>query len=61
MGVIKYIGRKLADSWSEWKRPFDGYRAEYRRCSEGTPEEVYRKLAAWDATLRATRANYNSY
>ncbi|MBI4162504.1 MAG: hypothetical protein HY513_02380 [Candidatus Aenigmarchaeota archaeon] len=32
------------------------YAAAYKRCFEGTPEEVERSLYRWDAVHRATRS-----
>ena len=34
---------------------------EYKRCFEGTPEEVDRKLAAWDWSYRITRDSYHHH
>lgn len=42
MGVIKYIGRLLR----EMRAADEEYARAYRRCFEGTPEEVARRLEA---------------
>lgn len=56
-GVIEYIGRKLA----EMRRIDEEYRAAYRRCFEGTPKEVARKLGTWDYVHEITRPRSQTY
>jgi len=54
MGIIRYIGNWIAEN----RRIDQEYAAAYRRCFEGTPEQVERRLEAWDWAHRTTRPSY---
>ena len=58
MGIIKYIGNWIAEARMEAQRIDQEYAAAYRRCFEGTPEQVERRLEAWDWVHRTTRPSY---
>ncbi len=53
MGLFRYIGNWIAEN----RRVNEEYSRAYRRCFEGSPEQVELRLEAWDAVHRATR-NY---
>jgi hypothetical protein len=55
MGLIRYIGRLVA----EMQRIDREYEAAYRRCFEGTPDEMTRRLEAWDYAHQVTRRFYS--
>ena len=56
MTIITYFGKRirayLAKENAEWAE----YRAQYRKCFEGTADEQERRLAVWDSVHRDTRA-----
>ena len=54
--VLRYIGRTFREMLAEMRKINEAYAQEYRRCFEGTPEEVERKLHNWDWMLRTTRS-----
>ena len=58
MKLIEYIGRVFMERKENTKRINESYEHAYRRCFEGAPEEVERKLGAWDWTHRVTRECY---
>lgn len=55
MGVIQYIGKIFAERRMERERISQEYERAYRRCFEGTPEEMGRRLEAWDYVHSMTR------
>ena len=61
MGLVKYAGRKFREMAADWKAADAAYLREYQRCFEGTPEQVERRLEAWDWTHRVTRQHYRRY
>ena len=58
MNPIKYVSRVVVEMREDARRTNEAYAQAYRRCFEGTPEEVDRKLDAWDCTHRVTREQY---
>ncbi len=56
MRLLKYL-KDAVEGWQRNNRRLnEEYTAAYRRCFEGTPEEVERRLYAWDSVHRATRS-----
>jgi len=55
-----YVMNRIAQMRQNWKATNDAYEAAYRRCFEGTPEEIAIRLEAWDSTHRITRSG-NAY
>ena len=60
MGIIRYIGNWLREARREAERVNQEDLEAYRRCFEGTPEEVALKLERRDWVYRTTRS-YRSY
>ena len=58
MGIIRYIGNWLREARREAERVNQEDLEAYRRCFEGTPEQVERRLEAWDWAHRTTRPSY---
>lgn len=61
MRVIKYVGSLLREMFAETQRTNKAYAEAYRRCFEGTPEEVARRLDAWDYVHEVTRSPRTPY
>lgn len=53
--MFRYIKNMLDGKRKERQRVNDEYVSAYRRCFEGTPEEMERRLAAWDYVYEVTR------
>ena len=59
--MIKYIVGFFRGWGRETRRINAEYAEAYRRCFEGSFEEVERKLAAWDYVHDVTRPNKSYY
>ncbi|MBI2579505.1 MAG: hypothetical protein HYW27_01250 [Candidatus Aenigmarchaeota archaeon] len=55
MEIIQYIGKVLAERRMEREGVSRQYERAYRRCFEGTQEEVARRLDEWDYVHSMTR------
>lgn len=53
--MFRCIRNMLVEKRKEWQRVNDEYASAYRRYFEGTPEEMERRLAAWDYVHEVTR------
>ena len=61
MRLLKYM-RNAIEGYLEKSARLDAeYKAAYLRCFTGTPEEMERRLDAWDWAHRATRSSSLSY
>ncbi|MBI4170311.1 MAG: hypothetical protein HY514_01345 [Candidatus Aenigmarchaeota archaeon] len=61
MKMIRYVGGWIAAKHRERQRVWRDYEAAYRRCFEGTQEEMAIRLEAWDYAHRMTRSQSSSY
>ncbi len=52
--MLKYIRTWIEEKRVERQRINGEYASAYRRCFEGTPEEMERRLAAWDYVHEVT-------
>ncbi|MBI2173448.1 MAG: hypothetical protein HYT73_04575 [Candidatus Aenigmarchaeota archaeon] len=55
MEIIQYIGKVLGERRMKREGVSQQYERAYRRCFEGTPEQMARRLDAWDYVHSMTR------
>lgn len=55
MKLMKYIGNFVREEIEKVGRVFEEHKRLYRSCFEGTPEQVERKLRAYDYACEVMR------
>lgn len=53
--MLRYIRNRIEGKRREREKINNDYVSAYKRCFEGTPEEMERRLAAWDYVHEVTR------
>ncbi|MFH1802978.1 MAG: hypothetical protein ABH864_06045 [archaeon] len=61
MNPLRYIARSIEAYVEKTRRINEEYQEAFKQCFEGTPDQVERKLAAWDFVHEITRSTVRRY